>query len=269
MSVLTHRTGCASYEHMLTQDLSSGITLLFASELSAITEQTQRRLLRDLEPLDLEIERTARHLRREARNRNPRLLAENNKNGEIPVNNPPPPQLPNRIPMRNYATPTVVVGQRGVQVPAVATDSFEIKHGTIQLVQNHQFGGGPTEDPHGHLCSFEKVCNTFRWNGVSEDAIKLRLFPFSLRDRATTREENLPPNSINTWDEMVAKVQDTDELRQIKAQLAAITNQLKGTSIEGQTSNDGMLDQFSQFESPEQVNFLQNCYCINMLDPRS
>ncbi|KAI3685658.1 hypothetical protein L6452_34913 [Arctium lappa] len=56
----------------------------------------------------------------------------------------------------------------------------------------------------------------------------------------------------------VASVHDTDEFRQVKAQIAAINNQLKNTSLQGQTASDGVVDQFSQMDSPEQVNFLQN-----------
>ena len=33
------------------------------------------------------------------------------------------------------------------------------------------------------MASFLDICDTFRMNGVSADAIRLRLFPFSLRDK--------------------------------------------------------------------------------------
>ncbi|XP_020271670.1 uncharacterized protein LOC109846842 [Asparagus officinalis] len=39
-------------------------------------------------------------------------------------------------------------------------------------------------------------------NGVSDDAIKLRLFPFSLRDKARPWLQSLPPGSITTWDQL-------------------------------------------------------------------
>ena len=37
-------------------------------------------------------------------------------------------------------------------------------------------------------------------NGVSADAIRLRLFPFSLRDKAKLWLSSLAPNSITSWD---------------------------------------------------------------------
>ena len=37
-------------------------------------------------------------------------------------------------------------------------------------------------------------------NGVSANAIRLRLFPFSLKDRANDRLLNEEPNSFTTWE---------------------------------------------------------------------
>ncbi|KAK6115709.1 hypothetical protein DH2020_007978 [Rehmannia glutinosa] len=52
------------------------------------------------------------------------------------------------------------------------------------MVQQNQFGGFATEDPNSHLAHFIQICNTIKMNGVSDDAIRLRLFPFSLRDKS-------------------------------------------------------------------------------------
>ncbi|OAO89053.1 hypothetical protein AXX17_ATUG05040 [Arabidopsis thaliana] len=43
--------------------------------------------------------------------------------------------------------------------------------------------------------------NLTKSNGVSEDGFKLRLFPFSLGDKAHIWEKNLPHDSITTWDD--------------------------------------------------------------------
>jgi len=58
------------------------------------------------------------------------------------------------------------------------------------------------EDPNLHLSVFLEVCNTLKINGASTDAIRLRLFLFSLRDKARAWLHALPPRSITMWDEL-------------------------------------------------------------------
>ncbi|KAJ9136066.1 hypothetical protein P3X46_033180 [Hevea brasiliensis] len=50
--------------------------------------------------------------------------------------------------------------------------------------QQSQYGGSPSESPHVHLAHFLEIRDMLKINGVSDDAIRLRLFPFSLKDRA-------------------------------------------------------------------------------------
>lgn len=57
------------------------------------------------------------------------------------------------------------------------------------------------EDILDHLDNFDKYCETVKINGISEDAFKLRLFPFSLGNKTHTWEKNLPQRYISTWDE--------------------------------------------------------------------
>ena len=47
------------------------------------------------------------------------------------------------------------------------------------------------------------MANTIKLNGVRPDVIKLQIFPFSLRDMATTWFNSLPVGSVNTWEELV------------------------------------------------------------------
>ena len=40
------------------------------------------------------------------------------------------------------------------------------------MIQQNQFGGNSIEDPNAHLANFSEICDTIKFNGVSNDAIK-------------------------------------------------------------------------------------------------
>ena len=87
--------------------------------------------------------------------------------------------------------------------PTIDTPTFEIRPSIINMVQNSvQFDGREHEDPGRHIAAFLAICSTFRITGVSEDAIRLRLFPFSLRDKARAWLMSLPAGSIRTWNQL-------------------------------------------------------------------
>jgi len=72
----------------------------------------------------------------------------------------------------------------GIVPPHVQNNNFEIKSGLISMIQGNKFHGLPIEDPLNHLDSFDRLYNLTKINGVSEDNFKLRLFPFSIGDKA-------------------------------------------------------------------------------------
>ena len=85
--------------------------------------------------------------------------------------------------------------------PAIAPNNYELKPALIQMVQQNQFGGSGAadEDANAHLISFLEICGTIKINGVPPEVIQLRLFPFSLRDKAKIWLSSMPAGTLNSW----------------------------------------------------------------------
>ncbi|KAK5839410.1 hypothetical protein PVK06_008195 [Gossypium arboreum] len=105
--------------------------------------------------------------------------------------------------MYDYAKPNLTRTESSIVRPAVAVNNFELKPNTIQMIQRFvQFDGLQDEDPNTHLENFLEFCDTFKINGFFDNAIRLRLFPFSLRNKAKQWLNLLPRGSITTWEQM-------------------------------------------------------------------
>ena len=78
------------------------------------------------------------------------------------------------------SAPNVATGPNVINVDA----NFELKPALITMVQASLFCGKAHEDANAHLQHFLKICNTFTIKGVSQEAIRLCLFPFSLLGKA-------------------------------------------------------------------------------------
>ncbi|XP_073064066.1 uncharacterized protein [Primulina eburnea] len=141
--------------------------------------------VRNLVRLDLEIESTLRSIRRARRNNN--LTLEFESETESDLDHKPE-----------------VEEMAGEEDNRTLMDTFELKPGIIQMIQLQvKFGGSPSEDPNAHLENFLSICDTIKCNGVSTDAIRLRLFTFSLQGDAMEWLRDLPAGSITTWDGLV------------------------------------------------------------------
>ncbi|GJV18436.1 reverse transcriptase domain-containing protein [Tanacetum coccineum] len=64
---------------------------------------------------------------------------------------------------------------------------------------------GRGDDANKHLYKFLTVTQSMKQNGVTDDALCLYLFPYSLTHHATAWFDRLPKNSIHTFWEMTLK----------------------------------------------------------------
>ncbi|CAA7036481.1 unnamed protein product [Microthlaspi erraticum] len=98
------------------------------------------------------------------------------------------------------------------------------------------FHGLPSEDPIDHLDEFDRLCDLTKINGVSEDAIKLRLFPMSLADKAHQWEKSLPHGTITTWDEckkaFLAKFFSTGRTAKLRGEISSFIQRNNETFAE-------------------------------------
>ncbi|KAK8613671.1 hypothetical protein V6N13_101428 [Hibiscus sabdariffa] len=132
---------------------------------------------------------------------------------EQPRQNPPAQGGSTIVPPNNRQQPVRTVRDylaedlEGLN-PAVTIPEFEAEHFELKPVMFNmlntlgQFGGSPAENAHQHLKSFLEICNSFKIHGVSNDVLKLKLFPYSLTDKAKAWLNNLPPGSLRSWTDL-------------------------------------------------------------------
>ena len=67
------------------------------------------------------------------------------------------------------------------------------------------YKGTPIENPYWHIQEIVDLCRTQNAQGLTQDEIRLILFPFSLKDNAKIWYYSLAAGFIHTWDEMAIK----------------------------------------------------------------
>ena len=190
-------------------------------------------------PLNLEIEKTAKRLRKQTRQQRSQL-ASGSSSSPLPPNtitreNPifssesepetqsnssaesTPPSSPNHNTpptspkiqkmaepeqtLREWAKQEVTQQPLCITYPAAM--NFELKSGMIHLLPT--FRGLENENPHKFLKEFHMVCQSMKPHTITEDQIKLRAFPFALLDSARDWLYDLMPASVETWSDLATK----------------------------------------------------------------
>ena len=142
--------------------------------------------------LDSEIERTLSRLRREARDHFRELpFDQGEEESEKMAANDD-----NRT-LKELTTPNLAQQPLAIVFPELDEGvNFELKSGVVHLLP--KFHGLSGEDPHKHLSELHTVVVGMKPGNVTEEQIKLRAFPFSLKDTANEWFYYLPPGSATT-----------------------------------------------------------------------
>ncbi|CAN6580958.1 unnamed protein product [Malus baccata var. baccata] len=91
-----------------------------------------------------------------------------------------------------------------ITYPAVEEGTaFEIKQHMLNILPT--FHGLSCDDPNMHIAEFLMGCKNILVRGFSAESIKLRLFPYTLKDQARRWLLTLPSGSITTWAQLSEK----------------------------------------------------------------
>ncbi|CAN6440466.1 unnamed protein product [Victoria cruziana] len=115
--------------------------------------------------------------------------------GQAPTEEEPPRLL------HEFFIPTQYDRGAGGMGPQIGANHYEIKASMINMLPS--FHGLESEYPYRHLDEFLDICAAVRISHIEDDALRLRLFPFSLKDKAKYWLKSLPSSiRIATWDDL-------------------------------------------------------------------
>ena len=101
--------------------------------------------------------------------------------------------------LRDYLQPTRSSIPSCIIIPP-NSGNVDLKPGVINLLP--KFYGLDSESPYLHLKEFDEVCGTLHFINVADDIVKLKLFPFSLKEKAKSWLYSLRPRTIGSWQEL-------------------------------------------------------------------
>nr|GEW89955.1 reverse transcriptase domain-containing protein [Tanacetum cinerariifolium] len=113
------------------------------------------------------------------------------------------PMVDNRTMEELLRAPTEGYGE-AIVIPKINADHFEIKTNLLQLVQANLYHGFERENPHTHINNFKRITSTLKFRDVPNNVIKLVMFPYLLEGSARVWYYKEPPNSILTWEDLLA-----------------------------------------------------------------
>ncbi|XP_022855443.1 uncharacterized protein LOC111376700 [Olea europaea var. sylvestris] len=106
----------------------------------------------------------------------------------------------------DFMNPPVVENESSIVCPPYGHPNFQLRPDVISLFSNTiPFYGRIDENPRSHVARFIENVGNFKYEDVNVEAIRMRLFVHTLKDKAREWLETLPPGSINSWLEFIQK----------------------------------------------------------------
>ncbi|KAI5313291.1 hypothetical protein L3X38_042465 [Prunus dulcis] len=119
--------------------------------------------------------------------------------------------------MGDLDIPTIPASPSSILLPTAARN-YELKSSHLNMLPS--FYGLPNEDPLTHIKDIFNVVSSFPLTGVTEEQLRMRVFPYTLKDKAKYWLNSLKPGSLMTWGAIQKKflekyfsTQKTDMLR--------------------------------------------------------
>ncbi|CAN6283245.1 unnamed protein product [Urochloa humidicola] len=102
------------------------------------------------------------------------------------------------------------------------------------MVQHNPFTG--KEDPNLHLRSFLQLCNTFKMEGIDDNQLRARLFPYSLTDKALQWFYTLEVSTTEKWESLVqafiAKFYSPEKTQTLRSRITSFVQSTTETITE-------------------------------------
>nr|GEY94038.1 reverse transcriptase domain-containing protein [Tanacetum cinerariifolium] len=165
-----------------------------------------------------------------------------------PNNNGPPPVVRPNGPaprsLEELCQPSINGQGKPIALIPIQDTDFRLRHHMIQQVQNTcQFHGLPGDDANRHIDKFLEVTQHMMQNGVSDDALCLSFFPYSLTHHATAcaRLVVVPillasaQPSMATLKRSLMLLRVTTIREEVKREVKATKDKIQATSSESTT----------------------------------
>lgn len=110
----------------------------------------------------------------------------------------------NQKALKNFAVHSLIGALSSIIRPIININNFEIKPVIFQMIQTSiHFKGFPNDNPNAYLSNFVlEICDTFKQNSISSDALRHRLFSSLLRDKTKSWLHSLPASTITKWEDL-------------------------------------------------------------------